>query len=103
MNKRYREIIQGYADTQNITVTELHPETKTISEINVAYICPTIGKEEGDICNRDGCEGEIEIYQETCYCNAGNAPCLACENAHPYCPECGWDPNEDGDIDEDAQ
>lgn len=48
------------------------------------------GYEEGDICNRDCCEGVIEIEAvENCSCHI-SPPCWAHENADMWCPECGW-------------
>jgi len=49
------------------------------------------GVGEGQVCNRDGCFGVIELSMpENCSCHLGS-PCPSCESAFkPYCPECGW-------------
>lgn len=54
------------------------------------------GYAEGDICNRDGCDGEIEFNQpeESCSCHI-NPPCSVCTTPHEYCPKCGWDAQEE--------
>lgn len=49
-----------------------------------------LGYEEGSICNRDGCEGVIELEKvSNCSCHI-SAPCWAHENADMCCKECGW-------------
>lgn len=49
-----------------------------------------LGYCEGDLCNRDGCEGVIEIEKvENRSCHL-SAPCWGHENADMCCPDCGW-------------
>ena len=49
-----------------------------------------LGYYEGDICNREGCEGLIELEKvENCSCHI-SPPCWAHENASLCCPDCGW-------------
>lgn len=49
------------------------------------------GYEEGDICNRDGCQGiiEQESADRSCYCHI-SPPCSVCVDDRHFCPECGW-------------
>lgn len=53
------------------------------------------GEDEGSLCNRDGCEGIIELQEEPdggCYCFTGVAPCSYCmSKGLTYCPECDWE------------
>jgi len=51
------------------------------------------GCEEGDVCNRDGCEGIIDEHYADggCYCHCGNPPCSHCVDDRRYCEECGWE------------
>lgn len=52
------------------------------------------GVEEGDVCNRNGCQGVLEAREKGgCSCHI-NPPCSSCTEAREYCPECGWDSNE---------
>ena len=53
--------------------------------------CLVVFKEEGDICNEDGCNGVI-VYtkSENCSCHI-NSPCSSCMEVYLYCPECGWE------------
>lgn len=49
------------------------------------------GTEEGETCNRDGCVGVIAIKpSEHCSCHI-SPPCNQCVTAPLYCPECGWE------------
>lgn len=51
----------------------------------------SLGTEEGDLCNRGGCPGELEIKPpENCSCHIA-PPCGACVNAPLHCPECHWE------------
>jgi len=44
---------------------------------------------EGDVCNRDGCEGVMYIPEvENCYCFKC-APCSHCEDNLSICDKCG--------------
>lgn len=52
---------------------------------------PIIGMEEGQQCNRDGCDGIIVMPEsENCSCHV-SPPCHSCTDRYPYCPECGWE------------
>jgi hypothetical protein len=50
------------------------------------------GKAAGDACNRDGCLGIMEEYQDSdeypCTCHCGNPPCTNCCSALANCSEC---------------
>ena len=49
-----------------------------------------LGEEEGNKCNRDGCDGIIEqADSDGCSCHI-NPPCSACMNAGVTCPKCEW-------------
>jgi hypothetical protein len=52
-----------------------------------------LGYAEGDICNRDGCEGIIEELEKDgcCSCHTGNPPCGYCMIQTGYCPICEWE------------
>lgn len=50
----------------------------------------TIGTEEGDVCNRDGCEGILEYGKVrgcTCFISP---PCFKCVENPLICETCGW-------------
>ena len=50
-----------------------------------------VGVMDGDICNRDGCEGILELsHVENCSCHI-NPPCQACVGRSIVCPVCGYD------------
>lgn len=56
----------------------------------------SIGYVEGDLCNRDGCEGTIVFNERrNCSCHLGNAPCSGCELRGLVCDECGVFPSEE--------
>lgn len=45
---------------------------------------------EGEICNRDGCDGVIkEKKPENCSCHI-SPPCGACTTPREYCDKCDW-------------
>ena len=47
------------------------------------------GTQEGDTCNRDGCDGIMVIEEaEDCSCHI-NAPCHWCVFNVPVCDTCG--------------
>ncbi|MCP9290046.1 hypothetical protein [Gracilimonas sediminicola] len=50
-----------------------------------------IGFEAGEICNRNGCKGIIEVHdvEGTCSCHI-NPPCSYCTHPKEYCAECDW-------------
>ncbi len=50
-----------------------------------------IGTIEGEVCNRNGCKGIIELMgtESSCSCHI-NPPCSHCTDAREYCPECDW-------------
>jgi len=46
---------------------------------------------EGDICNREGCDGIIDSHPaENCHCHLV-APCSSCTSLRNFCPKCGWE------------
>lgn len=50
---------------------------------------PNIGTLEGERCNRDGCDGVMEVEKPNgCSCHI-NPPCHVCMDAAIYCPKCG--------------
>lgn len=56
------------------------------------------GTEEGDVCNRDGCEGIMWLPPVTdCSCHI-SPPCAQCERNAIVCNECGSDPFDDDYI-----
>lgn len=56
-----------------------------------------VGLEEGAICNRDGCEGTLELDPHHCHCALGGAPCSGCMYGL-HCTECGVYTGPDGDV-----
>lgn len=55
-----------------------------------------VGREEGAICNRDGCQGIMEWEKNgSCSCHI-NPPCSVCTDAKLTCNECGEE-GEDGE------
>lgn len=49
-----------------------------------------LGYEEGAICNRNGCDGVIELEEvKNCSCHL-TAPCWAHQSADMCCHDCGW-------------
>lgn len=53
------------------------------------------GYEQGERCNRDGCDGVIEEHAlEGCSCHI-NPPCSACTADRCYCPKCDWQGADD--------
>jgi hypothetical protein len=54
-----------------------------------------LGYTEGEICNRNGCQGIIEEEEKRgCSCHI-NPPCPACTESRAYCPECEWNEREE--------
>jgi len=55
------------------------------------------GDEEGDRCNRNGCDGTMKlVYDGPCICNVVCPPCPRCENGGRIeCSECGFIVGED--------
>jgi len=53
----------------------------------------TLGYTEGEICNRNGCQGIIEELDKdgSCSCHVSNPPCSYCCTNTGYCPECNWE------------
>ena len=50
---------------------------------------------DGDICNRNGCQGVIQEHPvENCSCHI-NPPCSACTSPREYCDICGWEAEND--------
>lgn len=53
------------------------------------------GYAEGETCNRDGCDGVIEIHpSDNCSCHI-SPPCSACTAPRNFCPECGWEESDE--------
>ena len=53
------------------------------------------GTDEGDVCNRDGCEGEMWLPPVLdCSCHV-SPPCNRCVTNAVVCKECGADPADD--------
>jgi hypothetical protein len=53
------------------------------------------GENEGDVCNRQGCTGELifdDVEGCTCFISP---PCSACVNNPLVCDECSYEPGED--------
>lgn len=58
---------------------------------------PTFGQQEGETCWRNGCQGVIELLPhklDGCSCHI-SPPCSYCTEILEYCPECGWEAEED--------
>ncbi len=54
-----------------------------------------IGLEEGEICNRLTCNGEIELDKNDGDCSCEyESPCWHCKNASCSCKICGWNSND---------
>lgn len=51
---------------------------------------------KGDVCNRDGCKGILDEHEKDgcCSCHI-NPPCGYCTHDTTFCPECGYDAEED--------
>lgn len=50
-----------------------------------------VGMEEGDVCNRNGCEGTLKyppVKNCTCFISP---PCSQCTDNALTCTECGWE------------
>ncbi len=53
------------------------------------------GTEEGDICGRNGCLGELHFAPvDNCSCHI-SPPCNQCVTNPLTCPECGWQQGDD--------
>lgn len=49
------------------------------------------GTECGEVCNRKGCMGVIELSETNLSCSCHiNPPCSYCVDDRHYCPECNW-------------
>ena len=55
-----------------------------------------LGYFKGEVCNRNGCKGIIEEHEKegSCTCHI-NPPCTYCTTPSEYCPECGWDAEDE--------
>jgi hypothetical protein len=50
---------------------------------------------EGDVCNREGCNGIINTHPvRGCSCHI-NPPCSACTEPRNFCSDCGWEEREE--------
>lgn len=55
----------------------------------------TIGYGDGDVCNRSGCVGVIDVQpSENCSCHL-SAPCYSCTAPRNFCPACDWEEKYD--------
>lgn len=54
------------------------------------------GREPGDLCDRNGCQGSMELDYEQCTCSVVRAPCWYCSEGIPECDVCGAS-SEDGE------
>lgn len=54
------------------------------------------GTLKGDVCGRSGCIGVIDEHPKegSCTCHL-NPPCSYCTTPNQYCPECGWEAEDD--------
>ena len=64
-------------------------EDKNQCEHYIKELIPYHGTEEGAICNRDGCEGVLQIKAEY------YTRCLQSEDVFLVCPECEWSSKDD--------
>jgi len=56
-----------------------------------AFIFTSLGFQEGDRCNRNGCIGVINTHpSENCSCHI-SPPCGSCTAPRNFCPECDWE------------
>lgn len=54
-----------------------------------------LGYAEGDVCNRNGCVGEIDSHpSENCSCHI-HPPCGSCTSPRNFCPVCDWQEKDD--------
>jgi hypothetical protein len=55
-------------------------------------------REEGELCRRDGCCGRLEFQKPVnCTCFK-SAPCGACMDVKLECRECGWNEDDDEEV-----
>lgn len=55
---------------------------------------PAPGVEDGEKCNRDGCQGTITMTHDDAFGGCSCfivAPCSYCMSSYNWCPVCGWD------------
>ena len=52
-----------------------------------------LGFNEGEVCNRNGCDGIISrLNNGSCSCStSSNPPCSYCTDFDVYCPDCEWE------------
>lgn len=54
-----------------------------------------LGIDYGEICWRNGCQGEIDMHPKgDCSCHL-NPPCGACTEHREFCPLCGWEARDE--------
>lgn len=54
-----------------------------------------LGYVDGDVCNRNGCQGRIGTHpSENCSCHI-SPPCWSCTSPRNFCPECDWQEKDD--------
>jgi len=58
-----------------------------------------VGFTEGEKCNREGCDGIIDIHpSENCSCHI-SPPCYSCTSPRAFCPVCGLEEKYDEEKD----
>lgn len=69
----------------------LQRKEMTVEEYEALWAPAVVfGTEEGELCNRDGCQGRIELPKvENCSCHI-SPPCGACWSNQFTCSVCGW-------------
>jgi hypothetical protein len=62
-----------------------------------------LGYEEGEVCGREGCTGNVELESgEGCYCHI-SPPCGSCTDRKMKCSECDWTERDDPLVVNDPQ
>lgn len=55
-----------------------------------------MGNEKGQRCDRNGCTGIIQEREADASCSCHiHPPCSHCTTDRHFCPECGWDAEEE--------
>ena len=74
------------------------PKTPTLPIHGVSRSVLVEGYSEGEVCNRNGCNGIIKEHEKEggCSCHI-NPPCSYCTEPNAYCVTCGWDAKEEQD------
>ena len=78
------DYLEEAADNPNMTASDLADVAMKLHDL-----FPVEGTEEGQTCNRDGCQGEMELGPvDGCYCHLGHPPCGSCVTNPLTCSEC---------------